>query len=169
MKNRHPGPRPRRQARQVDLSELSAPSSVIRNFKLQMPRNRLVVAGHESLRGSQKTYVDSRQGQTTGKLGGFFGLMLRLLGATDGTAAMSKYSKICEAWVSGDHIGALRIAARFFDRSADTQIFKRGMDAHNHPNFYRQLRQDPDQITAAALQLLARKFNLTPSLINKRR
>ena len=43
-----------------------------------------------------------------------------------------------------------------------TQIFRRGMDAHNHPGFYRQLRQDPDQITTAALQLLARKFNLTP-------
>jgi hypothetical protein len=27
----------------------------------------------------------------------------------------------------------LRIAARFFDRSADTKTFKRGMDAHNNP------------------------------------
>ena len=52
--------------------------------------------------------------------------------------------------------------ARFFDRREDTQIFKRGMDAHNHPDFYRQLRQDPDQMTADALHLLARKFNLTP-------
>ena len=31
---------------------------------------------------------------------------------------MSKCSKIREAWNSGDRIGALRIAARFFDRSA---------------------------------------------------
>jgi hypothetical protein len=75
---------------------------------------------------------------------------------------MSKCSNIREAWASGDRIGALRIAARFFDRSADTQIFKRGMDAFNNPEFYRQLRQDPDQITAAALRLLAEKFNLTP-------
>ena len=73
---------------------------------------------------------------------------------------MSKCSKIREAWASGDRIGALRVAVGFFDRSEDTQIFKRGMDAHNHPDFYRQLRQDPDQITTAALQLLARKFNL---------
>ena len=73
---------------------------------------------------------------------------------------MSKCSKIREAWATGDHIGAFWIAARFFDLSKDTQIFKRGMDAHDHPGFYRQLRQDPDQITAAALQLLARKFNL---------
>jgi hypothetical protein len=76
-------------------------------------------------------------------------------------ATMSKRSKICEAWAAGDRIGALRIAAQFFDRSKDTQIFKRGMDAHNHPDFYRQRRQDPDQITTAALLLLARKFNLT--------
>jgi hypothetical protein len=74
---------------------------------------------------------------------------------------MSKYGKICEAWAVSDRIGALRMAARFFDKSEDTQIFKRGMDAYNHPGFYRQLRQDPNQITAAAIQLLARKFNLT--------
>jgi hypothetical protein len=73
---------------------------------------------------------------------------------------MSTSSEICETWANDDRIAALRIAARFFDRSEDTQIFKRGMDAHNHPEFYRQLRQDPDQITAGALQLLARKFNL---------
>ena len=75
---------------------------------------------------------------------------------------MSKCGHIREAWAAGDRIGALRIAARFFDRREDTQIFKRGMDAHNHPDFYRQLRQDSAQITAAALQLLAEKFNLTP-------
>ena len=75
---------------------------------------------------------------------------------------MSKCSKIREAWASGDRIAALRIAARFFDRSEATQIFKRGMNAFNNPEFYRQLRQDPDQITTAALQLLAEKFNLTP-------
>jgi hypothetical protein len=48
----------------------------------------------------------------------------------------------------------------FFDRSGDTQIFKRAMNAFNNPEFYRQLRQDPDQMTADALQLLAEKFNL---------
>jgi hypothetical protein len=77
-----------------------------------------------------------------------------------GTVAMSKCSKIREAWARGDRIGALRIAARFFDRSPDTRIFKRGMDAFNNPDFYRQLRQDPDQIMADVLQFLAQKFNL---------
>ena len=34
-------------------------------------------------------------------------------------------------WHAGDKIGALRIAARFFGRSNDTKIFKRGIDAYD--------------------------------------
>jgi hypothetical protein len=59
-----------------------------------------------------------------------------------------------------DRIGALRIAARFFDRSTDTRTFKRGMDAYSNPGFYRQLGKDPEQLMVAALALLAKKFRL---------
>jgi hypothetical protein len=71
-----------------------------------------------------------------------------------------KSNQIRAAWVAGDQIGALRIAARFFDRSTDTKTFKRGMDAYNNPDFYRQLGKDPDPLIAAALELLAKKFSL---------
>jgi hypothetical protein len=71
-----------------------------------------------------------------------------------------KVDKIRAAWAAGDQIGALRIAARFFDRSAATLTFKRGMDAHNNPSFYQQLGKSPDQLTASALVLLAKKFRL---------
>ncbi len=74
--------------------------------------------------------------------------------------SMTKSGKIRAAWAAGDPIGALRIAARFFDRLADTQMFKRGMDAHNHPDFYRQLGQEPEEITGPALRRLADKFHL---------
>jgi hypothetical protein len=74
--------------------------------------------------------------------------------------AISKSSQIRSAWATGDRIGALHIAARFFDRSLDTLIFKRGMNAYTYPDFYRQLGHDPEQITAEALQLLAAKFGL---------
>src|SRR5262249_35020500 len=50
-----------------------------------------------------------------------------------------KSDQIRAAWNAGDRIGALRIAARFFDRSTDTRTFKRGIDAYNNPDFYRQL------------------------------
>jgi hypothetical protein len=71
-----------------------------------------------------------------------------------------KVDKIRAAWLAGDWIGALRIAARFFDRSNDTKTFKRGMAAHNHPSFYRRLGQVPEQIVADALAVLQVRFNL---------
>jgi hypothetical protein len=71
-----------------------------------------------------------------------------------------KVDQIREAWNSGDQIGALRIAARFFDRSADTKIFQRGMDAHNNPAFYRQIGKEPEQLVKTALNVLARRFGL---------
>lgn len=54
-----------------------------------------------------------------------------------------KIAQIRDAWAAGDHIGALRIAARFFDRSDETLTFKRGMSAFNNPHFYEQLGQEP--------------------------
>jgi hypothetical protein len=71
-----------------------------------------------------------------------------------------KTDKIRAAWAAGDRIGALRIAAQFFDRSEDTIAFKRGMDANNHPGFYRQLGKAPQELVTAALALLQKRFNL---------
>jgi hypothetical protein len=71
-----------------------------------------------------------------------------------------KSDQIRAAWHAGDQIGALRIAARFFDRSSDTKTFKRGIDAYNNCGFYRQIGKDPEQLTQAALELLAKKFSL---------
>lgn len=73
---------------------------------------------------------------------------------------ISKTDQLTAAWRAGDKIGALRIASRFFDRSPETQIFKRGWDAHNNPSFYRQLGRDPDALTNDALAALAAKFGL---------
>ncbi len=71
-----------------------------------------------------------------------------------------KTDQIRAAWAAGDHIGALRIAGRFFDRSDETLTFKRGMSAFNNPDFYRQLGQDPRQIVGKALEALAQRFGL---------
>jgi hypothetical protein len=72
----------------------------------------------------------------------------------------SKTNQIRAVWTAGDRIGALRIAARFFDRSSDTKTFKRGIAAYNNPDFYRQLGKDPQQIVGAALDVLAKRFKL---------
>jgi hypothetical protein len=73
---------------------------------------------------------------------------------------MRKVDKLRDAWLSGDQIDALRIAARFFDRSQDTKAFKRGMSAYNNPDFYRQLGKEPEQIVRDALEVLRRRFGL---------
>jgi hypothetical protein len=71
-----------------------------------------------------------------------------------------KSDQIRTAWGTGDQIGALRIAARFFDRSIETRTFKRGINAYHNPSFYRQLGKDPEQIVRDALDVLAKRFNL---------
>jgi hypothetical protein len=72
----------------------------------------------------------------------------------------SKSEQIRRALVAGDRISALRLASRFHDRSHDTIVFKRGMDAHNNPAFYRQIGKDPEQLKATALALLEIRFLL---------
>jgi hypothetical protein len=71
----------------------------------------------------------------------------------------SKAQQIHEEFGAGNQIGALRIAARFFDRSVDTMIFKRGMDAYNNPRFYRQLGKQPDHVVTQALKTLLQRVS----------
>jgi hypothetical protein len=70
----------------------------------------------------------------------------------------TKSEQIRRALSAGDHFTALRIASRFHDRSSDTMIFKRGFDAYQHPDFYRQIGRDPEQLTATALAVLEIRF-----------
>jgi hypothetical protein len=37
---------------------------------------------------------------------------------------------------------------------------KRGMNAYNHPQFYRQIGQEPQELITWALDLLAKRFDL---------
>jgi len=71
-----------------------------------------------------------------------------------------KTDQIRAAWAIGDRIGALRIAAQFFDRSGRTKTFKRAIDAFNHPDFYTQLGKEPQEVVTAALEALQKRFDL---------
>ena len=53
-----------------------------------------------------------------------------------------KVDQIRDAWAAGDQIGALRIAAQFFDRSTGTKAFKRGMDATGVTPYYGNAKQN---------------------------
>ena len=70
----------------------------------------------------------------------------------------TKSQKIRDALAAGDRIAALRIAAHFHDRSANTLAYKRGFDACNHPDFYRQLGRDPRKTADRAIALLKKNF-----------
>src|SRR5437763_954946 len=58
----------------------------------------------------------------------------------------------------GDWLNALRLASRFHDRSDDTMVFKRGFDASQHRDFYRQLGKDPDKLIQSAVERLQARF-----------
>jgi hypothetical protein len=73
---------------------------------------------------------------------------------------LNKTDQIRLAWAAKDRIGALRIAAQFFDRSDATKTFQRGMDAYRHPQFYRQIGKEPQELITAALDVLAKRFDL---------
>ena len=72
------------------------------------------------------------------------------------------------SWLQVITFGALRIASHFFDRSNDTKTFKRGYDAHNHPDFFRQIGKDPDQLVAAAINLLQERFLSRETRVRRR-
>jgi hypothetical protein len=51
--------------------------------------------------------------------------------------------QIRAAWAAGDRIGALRIAARFFDRSADTRTFQAWHGRLQQSELLPAARQEP--------------------------
>ena len=71
-----------------------------------------------------------------------------------------KVDKIRIAWAAGDQIGALRIAARFFDRSLLQKLSSAGWMRTTIPASTSSLGNHLIQLTASALQLLAKKFKL---------
>jgi hypothetical protein len=69
-----------------------------------------------------------------------------------------KTERIRTALANDDWLAALRVASRFHDRSNDTMTFKRGFDAYQHPEFYRQLGKDPEKLVGAAMERLQARF-----------
>lgn len=70
----------------------------------------------------------------------------------------TKTDQIAAALASGDNRKALSLAARFFDRSDETLLYKQAQGAANNPRFYRQIGKDPDAIVDAAVTALRSRF-----------
>ena len=74
--------------------------------------------------------------------------------------AETKLSKLKAAWVSGDHVGALRIAAAFPRLGAEKRAISQAWAALQNPSFYRQIGKDPDELISEGMQAMALKYEL---------
>jgi hypothetical protein len=70
----------------------------------------------------------------------------------------NKSDKIRQMLADGETRKAVSVASMFFDRSAETQLYKQAQAAINNPSFYRQIGKDPDAIFAAAVDALNHRF-----------
>lgn len=71
----------------------------------------------------------------------------------------SKSTKIRAALAAGNDKQALRIASKFFDRGADTQLYKAAYESnYTNPAFYKQLGKDPEKLMAQAMANLRGRF-----------
>ena len=72
----------------------------------------------------------------------------------------TKIAKLREAAAAGRWIEALRMAARFPRLGDERTAILRAWNAHLRPEFYRQLRQDPEAVVAAGIAALRAKYRL---------
>lgn len=72
----------------------------------------------------------------------------------------TKISKLIALYNSGDHSGALTFAAKFPQLGKHKPEITRGADAIKHPNFYKQLGKDPEELRSAGLRALRDRYGL---------
>lgn len=73
---------------------------------------------------------------------------------------ISKLQRLRDCWAAGDRIGALRICVKFPSLGAEKEAIHRGWNAHQHPDTYRAMGHEPEQLLTAALRAMAAKYDL---------
>jgi len=72
----------------------------------------------------------------------------------------TKLSKLKTAWLSGDRVGALRIAAAFPRLGAEKRAITQAWAALQNPGFYRQIGKDPEELIDDGMQAMVLKYEL---------
>jgi hypothetical protein len=72
----------------------------------------------------------------------------------------TKLAKLRAAYAAGDHVGALRIAAKFPRLGGHREAITRGWAAHTNPAFYRELGHDPAALIAAGIAATVERYGL---------
>lgn len=70
----------------------------------------------------------------------------------------SKSAQIRKQLLAGNDRQALRIAAKFFDRSDKTSLYKRAHESQGNPQFYKQLGVDVELLYTQAITDLRERF-----------
>lgn len=72
----------------------------------------------------------------------------------------TKLSKLKDLYSAGEHASALCMAAKFPQLGEHKIAITRGADALKHPDFYRQLGRNPQQVYEEGLQALRQRYKL---------
>lgn len=76
----------------------------------------------------------------------------------------TKIAQLRQAAAAGRWTEALRMAARFPRLGEERTAILRAWNAYLRPEFYRQLRQDPEVVVAADIAALRAKYELLPGM-----
>lgn len=72
----------------------------------------------------------------------------------------TKLAKLTEAYRAGDHRESLRIAAKFPRLGEHKEPITRAWAAIQHPDFYREMGQDPEMLVAGGITALRARYGL---------
>lgn len=64
------------------------------------------------------------------------------------------------ALACGDTVNALRFAVKYKSRGEQAETIRRAWAAHQNPDFYRQIGEDPEALIAAGVQAMREKYSL---------
>jgi len=71
---------------------------------------------------------------------------------------VTKLSKLMVMIKAGDWLAAIKFAAKFPDLGSERDSILRAKDAIHNPDFYRQIKKDPDSLIEAGKAALVRKY-----------
>ena len=74
--------------------------------------------------------------------------------------AESGLQKLKRLMVDGDHVSALQLAAKWPRLGHHKDMIQRAWAAVAHPDFYRQLGEDPDKLVALGIQAIQERYGL---------
>lgn len=70
----------------------------------------------------------------------------------------TKLSKLKAAFDNGDHVAALRIAAKFPQLGEEKEAITRAWNAIQSPDFYREIGKDPEAMIADGIESIRRRY-----------